>query len=73
MEYSLNNKEGNYRKVERYDQETTEKLSALYRQAIQLLGENPEREGLVKTPERVAKAMQFLPILLFRDFRRRNS
>lgn len=59
MEYSLNNKEGNYRKVERYDQETTEKLSALYRQAIQLLGENPEREGLVKTPERVAKAMQF--------------
>jgi len=59
MEYSLNNREGNYRKIEQYDQETTEKLSALYRQIIQLLGENPEREGLLKTPERVAKAMQF--------------
>ena len=35
-------------------------LSDLYRQVISELGENPEREGLVKTPERAAKAMQFL-------------
>lgn len=35
-------------------------LTAHYKSIIQLLGEDPEREGLLKTPERVAKAMQFL-------------
>jgi GTP cyclohydrolase I len=40
--------------------ETREILSAHYKKIIQLLGEDPEREGLLKTPERVAKAMQFL-------------
>lgn len=35
-------------------------LAVHYKQIIQLLGENPEREGLLKTPHRVAKAMQFL-------------
>jgi GTP cyclohydrolase I len=37
-----------------------EKIAALYEQIIPLLGENPKREGLIKTPERVAKALQFL-------------
>lgn len=37
-----------------------EAIAAHYREIIRLLGEDPEREGLVKTPERVAKAMQFL-------------
>ena len=37
-----------------------EQISAHYEQILQLLGENTEREGLVKTPLRVAKAMQFL-------------
>jgi GTP cyclohydrolase I len=40
--------------------EITQALSAHYREIIRLLGENPEREGLAKSPERVAKAMQFM-------------
>ncbi len=38
----------------------TEKIAAHYLEILRLLGEDPAREGLVKTPERVAKAMQFL-------------
>jgi GTP cyclohydrolase I len=38
----------------------TENLSAKYTEIITGLGENPQREGLLKTPERAAKAMQFL-------------
>lgn len=49
-----------YRKVDLYESETTEKLADLYKASIGLMGEDVEREGLVKTPERVAKAMQFL-------------
>lgn len=40
--------------------EKTEQLAYHYKKVLELLGENPEREGLLKTPERVAKAMQFL-------------
>lgn len=60
MEFSLNGKDGNYRKVERYDPETTEKLIGHYKEILELLGENAEREGLRQTPGRVAKSMQFL-------------
>jgi GTP cyclohydrolase IA len=49
-----------YKKIEQYDEKTTSELVTHYKQAIGLLGENPEREGLIKTPERVAKAMQYL-------------
>ena len=38
----------------------TEALSGHYKEIIRLLGENPDREGLKRTPERVSKAMQFL-------------
>lgn len=49
-----------YRKTEQYDTDVTQGLMESYRNAIQLLGEDASREGLEKTPERVAKAMQFL-------------
>ena len=49
-----------YKKVESYEPDVTEGLIKNYRQAISLLGEDPEREGLIKTPERMAKAMQFI-------------
>ncbi len=60
MEFSLNGKNGTYHKIERYDPETTQKLSDHYRQILELLGENADREGLKQTPKRVAKSMQFL-------------
>ena len=48
-----------YKKVEQYDEEITQGLSKTYREAIRLIGEDPEREGLIKTPERMAKAIQY--------------
>jgi len=49
-----------YKKIEHYDEECTKSLSSNYKEVIVNLGEDPSREGLLKTPERVAKAMQFL-------------
>ena len=49
-----------YKKIEYYDEECTKSLSSNYKEVIVNLGEDPSREGLLKTPERVAKAMQFL-------------
>ena len=54
------NKIKNYEKVEIYDTEITDSLSENYSAIIESLGENINREGLEKTPERIAKAMQFL-------------
>lgn len=49
-----------YKKIQHYDEECTKSLSSNYKEVIVNLGEDPSREGLLKTPERVAKAMQFL-------------
>ena len=50
----------NYDKEERFDPATVEALKGHYTEILRLLGEDPAREGLLKTPERVAKAMSFL-------------
>ncbi len=49
-----------YTHEERYNPEVTAELMKHYKAILDLLGEDSEREGLIKTPERVAKAMQFL-------------
>jgi GTP cyclohydrolase I len=49
-----------YHKEEFYDEAATEQLKASYHSILEAVGEDPAREGLVKTPERMAKAMQFI-------------
>lgn len=49
-----------YKKLEQYEDKITSGLTESYAEILALLGENPNREGLKKTPERLAKAMQYL-------------
>ncbi len=49
-----------YKKIDQYEEKITSGLMKNYRESIALFGEDPDREGLQKTPERIAKAMQFL-------------
>lgn len=49
-----------YQRIEKYDEKTTQELADAYKSIIGLVGEDVEREGLLKTPERIAKAMQYL-------------
>lgn len=49
-----------YKRIDEYDEEVTKRLMVNYRDSIAAIGEDPEREGLLKTPERIAKAMQYL-------------
>lgn len=49
-----------YKKIDQYDEAATQEIAGFYDKILKALGENPSREGLVKTPERVAKALQYL-------------
>ena len=49
-----------YKKIEHYDEDCTNALSDHFKEVLTHIGEDTEREGLLKTPERVAKAMQYL-------------
>lgn len=49
-----------YSQTNHYDEAVTQSLQDHFAQILKKIGEDPEREGLLKTPERVAKAMQFL-------------
>jgi GTP cyclohydrolase I len=49
-----------YEKIDQYNPRTVKRIADKYREILKALGADPDREGLVKTPERVAKALQFL-------------
>jgi GTP cyclohydrolase I len=49
-----------YRKVDQYNERTVKNIAAHFHEILGELGEDPKREGLEKTPERVAKALNFL-------------
>lgn len=49
-----------YNKIETWNSETIEEIASMYRRILKLIGEDPEREGLEKTPVRVAKALNYL-------------
>jgi GTP cyclohydrolase I len=50
----------NYKKIEEYNPETTENLSKHYEEILKLCGEDVTREGILKTPLRAAKSIQYL-------------
>ena len=54
------NEMNGYAKIDRYNPKVVERIADKYRAVLEDLGEDPQREGLVRTPERVAKALQFL-------------
>jgi GTP cyclohydrolase I len=59
----MSNKEeytSGYSKIDRYNEDKIEAVATHYKDILSQLGEDPEREGLIKTPERVAKALQYL-------------
>ncbi|HAM09293.1 MAG: GTP cyclohydrolase I FolE [Bacteroidetes bacterium GWE2_41_25] len=49
-----------YNKIETWNTENIEELASIYHRVLELIGEDPGREGLLRTPVRVAKAMNFL-------------
>ncbi|MEI6312764.1 MAG: GTP cyclohydrolase I FolE [Bacteroidota bacterium] len=50
----------NYKRNDQYNWDNVENMASHYKNIIELIGEDPNREGLLKTPQRIAKAMHFL-------------
>ncbi|MEO5645016.1 MAG: GTP cyclohydrolase I FolE [Bacteroidia bacterium] len=57
---TMSEEEFGYRKIDKYNEATIDSIADKYRKILEEIGEDPVREGLVKTPERVAKALQYL-------------
>lgn len=60
MSMADENEMDGYQKIDRYNQQKIDKLSGHYSTILKEIGENPNRDGLKRTPERVAKALQYL-------------
>src|SRR6476660_649916 len=60
LEEQETNGNAGYARSDQYNPATVRSIADKYRFILKDIGENPEREGLQKTPERVAKALQFL-------------
>ena len=58
--FSTHNEDSGFVKIDRYDEDRIKELIVHYKAILSLLGEDAQREGLLRTPERVAKAMLFL-------------
>lgn len=54
-----NNNTLGYKRIDEYNDDRVQELATHYKEILRLIGENPEREGLVDSPVRIAKAMQF--------------
>jgi GTP cyclohydrolase I len=59
-ENAESNNVNGYMRIDSYDDRKTAEIASIYKQVLTVLGEDPEREGLLLTPERVAKSLQFL-------------
>ena len=60
IRHGYNWKEGVYQKVEFFDKEKVHKLAFHYKEILKIIGEDVDREGLIDTPMRVAKALGFI-------------
>lgn len=59
-DFTQDQENNGYSKIDQYNSKSVERMAEHYRAVLQELGEDPRREGLIKTPERAAKALQFL-------------
>ncbi|HCI56253.1 MAG TPA: GTP cyclohydrolase I FolE [Bacteroidales bacterium] len=69
IENGIEEEKSGYLKIEQWNKENVEEIAGYYRKILSLLGEDPDREGLLKTPERVAKTLYFMTMGYQQDAR----